>query len=122
MEFTPDHNFGEGQEAENRASDDAESAESPGSELGQIVTDDVLNDLAAAAGERGIGKRKRDANDGVAERAAIIGREHATEGGFFRSERIDREPLAVLRQCFLQFLNGASHFDSDGEVGPGVPP
>ncbi len=40
VEFTPDHNFGEGQEAENRASDDAES---PGSELGQIVTDDVLD-------------------------------------------------------------------------------
>ena len=114
-------------EAKHRAGDDAESPQSPGDKLGKIVTGDVFHHLAAAARERAVGESNGDANDQVAqsaktqtERTAVVGGEHATHGGFFRPQRIKRQPLAMLGERFLQSLNGAAGLDTYGKIGPGV--
>src|ERR1700741_3936370 len=56
-------------QAEDRAGDDAKSAEGAGDELGKIVASDVFDDFAAAAGERAVGESDGDADDEVAQRA-----------------------------------------------------
>src|SRR5690242_5633008 len=114
-------------DAKDRASDDAESAKGTGSELGEIVAGDILDDFAAAGGERAVRKSDGDTDDEVAKGAetetkcaAVISREDAADGGFFGPKRIERETLAVLGESLLQSLNEAAGFDGDGEIGPNV--
>src|SRR6266581_4556437 len=113
--------------AEDGAGYDAERAKGAGDKFGEVVAGNVLDDFAAAGGERAVGKSDRDADDEVAERAetetkraAVVGRKDAADGCSFRPERIEGEALAVLSEGFLQSLKGAAGFDDDGEVGPGV--
>src|SRR6266581_3728027 len=96
-------------ETEDGASDNAERAKSSCDELREVVTCDVLHDLAAAAGERAVWQGNGNADDEVAqraeaqsERAAVVRGEHTADGGFFRPQRIKRQPLAMLRQSLLQ--------------------
>src|SRR5258708_28262341 len=111
--------------AEDGAGEEAERAKGASDEFGEVVASNVLDDFAAAGGERAVGKSDRDADDEVAERAetetkraAVVGREDAADGGSFRPERIEGEALAVLGEGFLQSLKAAASFDDDGEVGP----
>src|SRR5208282_3370667 len=113
--------------AEDGASDDRESSESASDQFGEIIARDIFDDFAATGSESAIGKRQRHANDQVAQsaeskaqRAAVIRREHAADGGLLGPERIKREALAVLSERGLQFLDGAAGFDADGEIRPGV--
>ncbi len=87
------------------ARDYRERPESAGDELGKIVARDIFYDFAAAGSERAIGKCERDADDQVAkraeaktQRAAVIRRENAADGGLRRPERIERKSLAVLSE------------------------
>src|SRR6266568_3629424 len=112
---------------EDGASDNAERAKSSCDELREVVTCDVLHDLAAAAGERAVWQGNGNADDEVAqraeaqsERAAVVRGEHTADGGFFRPQRIKRQPLAMLRQSLLQSSNAAARFDSYREIRPGV--
>src|SRR5579859_2661763 len=109
------------------ARDDAQSAESAGDKFREIIAGHVLDDFSAAAGKRAIGKSDGDADDEVPQgaeaktkRAAVVGGEDASDSGFFRPQRIERKELAVLGEGLLQLLDGATSFDNDGEVGPGV--
>ena len=56
-----------GVEAEDRASDDAEGAESAGDKFGEVVAGNVFDDFASARSERAIGKSDGDANDEIAK-------------------------------------------------------
>ena len=114
-------------EAKDGASDDPESPPSSGDKFGKIVTGDIFHDLAATARKRAVREGNGDADDQVAqsaktqtERTAVVGGEHATHGGFFRPQRIKRQPLAMLGERFLQSLNGAAGLDTYGKIGPGV--
>src|SRR6266699_1636603 len=114
-------------ETEDGASDNAERAKSSCDELREVVTGDVLHDLAAAAGERAVWEGNGNANDEVTERAktqtksaAVVGGKDAADGGFFRPQGIKRQPLAMLREGFLQSLNGAARLDGNSKVGPCV--
>src|SRR5215472_8214179 len=117
----------EGMEPKNGARDDAECAKSACDEFGKVVTGDVFDHLAAAGGECAIRKCNGNPDDEVAERAeaeakrtAVIGGEDAADRRFLRPKRIECETLAVVRERFLQGLNGAPSFDGDGEVRPSV--
>ncbi len=109
------------------AGDDAECPQSPGNELGKIVAGDVFDHFAAAARERAIRECNGRADDQIAksaktqtEGAAVAGGEHAADAGLFRPERINRQPLAMLRQRLLQSLDRAACFDTYGEIRPGI--
>src|SRR5215467_6887827 len=117
----------EGMETKNGARDDAERAESTGNELWKIVAGNIFYDFAPAGGERAIRKCNGNPDDEVAERAkaqaeraTVVSREDAADRGFLRPKRIECETLAMVRERFLQGLNGAPSFDGDREVGPGV--
>src|SRR2546429_3008259 len=90
-------------------------------------SDLILDDFAAAGGERAVSKSYRDADDEVAQRskaesqrAAVVAGKHAANGGFLRPQRIDGKALAVLGERLLQSLDRAACFHRDGEVAPGV--
>src|SRR5260370_6283749 len=109
------------------AGDDAECPQSPGDEFGKIVTRDVFHHFAAAARERAIRERNGGADNQIAKSAktqtecpAVVGGKHAAYGSFFPPQRIKRQPLSMLRELFLQSLNGATGFDSYGEIRPGI--
>src|SRR5215469_970667 len=113
--------------AEDGLSDDAQSSEGAGDELGKVVASDVFDDFAAAASERAVGKRDGYTYDEIAQRAkaqakraAVVRGENAADGRFFRPQRIEREALAVQGESFLQGLNGAAGLDGDGHIGPSV--
>src|SRR5208282_4326490 len=79
--------------AEDGASDDRESSESASDQFGEIIARDIFDDFAATGSESAIGKRQRHANDQVAQsaeskaqRAAVIRREHAADGGLLGPE------------------------------------
>ena len=61
-------------ETEDGASDNAERAKSSCDELREVVTGDVLHDLAAAAGERAISERHLHADTEVAGRTETCAR------------------------------------------------
>ena len=91
--------------AEGGLGDDAAACRDHRHELGQVVAGDVFDDLAAAAGERAVGECDGDAEDQIArppkaaaERAAVVGRQHAADGGVVGPERVERQALAVTRQ------------------------
>src|SRR5215831_5844096 len=113
--------------AENRASNDTESAQSSSHQFRQVVACNVFDDFAATGSERAIGKGNGDADDEVAKRskaetkrAAVVRGQDASDRRFFRPKRIKSEALTMLRERFLQRLNGAPGFDSHREVGPSV--
>src|SRR5260370_244410 len=112
---------GKRMEGEPRASNEGESSQGPGHEFRQVITGDVLHDLTAAARQRAIRERNGGADNQIAksaktqtEGATVVGGEHAADGGFFRPQRIKRQPLAILRQR-LQSLDRAACFDGYGE-------
>ncbi len=114
-------------QAKDCAGDDAKRAERAGDEFWKIVARNILDDFAAAGGERAVSKSYRDADDEVAQRskaesqrAAVVAGKHAANGGFLRPQRIDGKALAVLGERLLQSLDRAACFHRDGEVAPGV--
>ena len=114
-------------ETKHSARDDPKCSQCTSDELRKIITSDVFHHLAAAARQRAIRQRNRDADDQVAQgaksqtkRPAVIRRKHSANRRSFRPQRIKGQPLAVFRQRFLQSLNGAARFDRYGKVRPGV--
>src|ERR1700719_2691053 len=94
----------EGMQAKKSARNDGERAIRPGDEFRQIVPRHIFYNFAAAGSERAIGKRKRDADDQVAQRseaqtqrAAVVRRENAADSGLRGPERVERKALTV--QC-----------------------
>src|SRR6266581_398251 len=110
-------------ETKHRSSNNAESAQCPGREFRQVIARDVFHYFAAAARECTVWQSNGDTDDQVpqsaktqTQRAAVIGGEHAADGGLARPERVERQPLAVLRERFLQFVKRAAGFDAYCQV------
>src|SRR5580704_4671842 len=117
----------EGMQAEKGPRNDGERAVRASDKFRQVVPRHIFYDFAAAGSERAVGKRERDADDQVAQRAeakaqrtAVIRRENAADSGLRGPERGERKALAVQCERSLQFLNGAARFDAYREVGPRV--
>ena len=107
--------------------DDAERAERAGRQFRQIVAGDVLDDFAAALGQRAVGQRQRHADDQVAQRAeaktqraAVVGGKNAADGGAARPQRVEGKALSDVARVSRELLHGAASFDGDGEIGPGM--
>src|SRR5215469_7167780 len=117
----------QGMQAKDGAGDDTKRSEGAGNEFRKVVARNILDDFAAARGERAIRKSYRDAKDEVAqrseaqsERAAVVGGKHPANGRLLRPQRIESKPLAVLGKRLLQSFDRATCFHGDGEIGPGV--
>ena len=120
--------FGSGWRRKDGAGDDAERAERAGGQFRQIVARNVLDDFAAAAGQRAVGQGQRHADDQVAQRAeakaqraAVVRGKHAANGGAARPQS-DRARGAVrvcarvsCRCCIVQPAS-----TRDREIGPGM--
>ena len=77
----------------------------PRHQLAEVVAGDVLHHSAARLRQRPSVSREVDADQqvarravAVAQRAAVVGGEHAADRGAIGERRIERQPLAVLRQ------------------------
>ena len=99
-----------GVQPEHHLRDQGEAAQRAVEELGQVVPGDVLDHVAAGAGDGAVGQDHGDPDDEVAEvavaqpgRAGVPGREQAADGGARGLGRwVEGEPLAVSGELGLQ--------------------
>ena len=118
---------GKWMQAEGDLCDDAECAEGSGEEFGEIVTGDVLDDLAAAARDGAVGEDDGHADDEIAKRAiaaaessAVVGGDDAADGGAIREDGIECDALIVAREFALHGGPWRAGGDGGGHVLPDV--
>ncbi len=109
----------------NRLRDDTQSPKRSCSQLGQVISGDVLHDLAAALRESAVGQSQRDADNQIAQtseanaqRPTIIGRENPSDRRLLRPQWVKRQSLTMLGQRSLKFLERTSSFDRRRHVAP----
>jgi hypothetical protein len=107
------------------ADDQPQRPERPREQLGEVVARDVLDHLAARAGERPVRQRDRRADDevahapvAVAQRAGVAGRDHAADRGrrAVPERGVDREHLPVLGERGLRLGQRHAGLQHRGEV------
>ena len=114
-------------EAEGDFGDDAEGAVGADHEFVEVVAGDVLDDLAAGAGDGPVGEDDGHADDQVAEAAVleadgagVVGGEDAADGSGLGPERVECDELVVGGEGALHRGPGGSGADGGGEILPAM--
>src|SRR5581483_4256906 len=105
--------------------DDAECAEGTGEELGEIVTSDVLDHLAAAASNCAVRENDGHAEDKVAKAAVaaakdagVVCGDDAADGGAVREDGVECDTLVVTREFALHGRPRCAGCDGGGHIVP----
>ena len=103
--------------------DDAEASERARQQARQIVARDVLDDDAAPLREPPVGSRELDADNQVARRpvsmaprSAVVGCHEAADRRAICERRIERNPLAVLRERAIDVAQRRARLDGGRQI------